>query len=59
MATYKIETIIYNGVATICGKDIVPKGIGTFIRSWTDGEGKVHTKISIIYSTLHTNHSTY
>ena len=34
--TYKIEPIISNGVATIGGKDIITKGIGTVICSYTD-----------------------
>ena len=44
MFTDKIETIIYNVVATIGGKDIIPKGIGTVSWYWTDYEGKLHTK---------------
>ena len=43
MFTDKIEPIIYDGVANIGGKDIIPKGIGTFNWSWTDNEGKLHT----------------
>ena len=41
--TYKIETIISNEVATICGKDLIPKGISTVSWYWTDDEGKLHT----------------
>ena len=40
MFTDKIYPIIYNVVATIGGKYLIPKGIGTFIWSWTDNEGK-------------------
>ena len=28
---------------TICGKDIIPKGIGTVSWSWTDNERQLHT----------------
>ena len=35
----KIEPIISNGVATIGGKYLIPKGIGTVSWSWTDYEG--------------------
>ena len=34
--TDNIYPIIYNGVATIGGKDIITKGIGTVICSYTD-----------------------
>ena len=44
MLTYEIEPIISNGVETIGGKDIIPKGIGTVSRSWTDHGEKLHTK---------------
>ena len=44
MFTDKIETIISNGVATICGIFLIPKGIGTVSWSWTDYEGQLHTK---------------
>ena len=40
----KIDPIIYSAVANIGGKGIIPKGIGTFSWSWTDGEGELHTK---------------
>ena len=43
MFTDKIETIIYNGVATICGKDLIPKGVGTVSWSWTDDEGQLNS----------------
>ena len=36
MFTYKIEPIISNGVSTIGGKYIIPKGIGKVIWYWTD-----------------------
>ena len=41
--TDKIGQIVSNVVATIDGKDIIPKGIGTVIWSWTDYEGQLHT----------------
>ena len=44
MFTDKIESIIYNGVATIGGEYLIKKGIGTVIWSWTDDEGKLQTK---------------
>ena len=43
MFTEKIEPIIYNGVETMGGNDIIKKGIGTVIWSWTDDEGHLHT----------------
>ena len=43
MFTDKIYTIISNGVATIGGKYIIPKVIGTVIMSYTDDDGKLHT----------------
>ena len=43
MLNYKIEPIISNGVATIGGNYIIPKGIGTVRLSWTDDEGQLHT----------------
>ena len=43
MLTDNIETIISNGVATLGGKYIIPKGIVTDIWSWTDDEGQIHT----------------
>ena len=36
MFTDKIEPIIYNGVETIGGDNIIPKGIVTVNWSWTD-----------------------
>ena len=45
MFTDKIDPIIYNGVANIGGKYLIPKGIDTVIWSWTDYEGKLHTNI--------------
>ena len=42
--TDKIEPIIYNGVESIGGKDHIPKGVGSVSWSWTDDEGKLHTK---------------
>ena len=41
MFTDKIEPIIYNGVESIGGNDIIPKVIGTVIWSWTDDEGQL------------------
>ena len=38
MLTDKIDPTISNGVATIDGKYITPKGIGTVIWYWTDDE---------------------
>ena len=43
MSADKIEPIIYNGVETIGGKYLIPKGIVTVIWSWTDDEGQLHT----------------
>ena len=43
MFTDKIDPKIYNGVATMGGKYIIPKGIGTVKWSWTDGEGQLNT----------------
>ena len=45
MFTEKIEPIISNEVATICGKDLIPKGIGKFSWYCNDDEGKLHTNI--------------
>ena len=45
MFTEKIEPIISNGVTTICGKDLIPKGIGKFSWYCNDDEGKLHTNI--------------
>ena len=39
MVTVKIETIIFNGVATIVVKYHIPECIGTVSWSWTDDEG--------------------
>ena len=44
MFTDKIEPTIYNGVATTGGKYLIQKGIVTVIWSWTDYEGKLHTR---------------
>ena len=44
MFTERIELIISNGVSTIGGKDLIKKLIGTVSWSWTDEEGKLHTK---------------
>ena len=44
MFTEKIEPIIYNGVANIGEKYLIPKGIGTVTWSWTDDGGQLHTK---------------
>ena len=53
MFTDKIETIIYNRVSTISGKDLIPKVIGTVRWSWTYYEGQLHTNkfYNVIYST--------
>ena len=40
----RIEPIIYNAVASIGWKDLIPKGIGMVSWSWTDSEGQPHTK---------------
>ena len=52
MFTDNIVPIITNGLVTIGGNDILPKGIGTVSWYWTDYEGKIHTKKlnNIIYS---------
>ena len=42
MFTDKIEPIISNGVATIGGKNIITKGIGTVSWSWNDDEKQIH-----------------
>ena len=44
MFTDKIDPIISNGVATIDGKFIIPKDIGTVSWSWNFDEGQLHTK---------------
>ena len=41
--TDKIETIIYNVVATIGVKDIILKGVGKVSWYWTGYEGQLHT----------------
>ena len=57
--TDKKKTIIYNGVANICGKDLITKRIDTVSWTWTDDEGNC-TKINlIIYPTFHTHQSIY
>ena len=38
-----IEPIIYNGVATIGGKGLVPKVIDAVIWYWNDNAGQLHT----------------
>ena len=43
MFNINIESIIYNGVATIGVKDLIPEVIGTFSSSWTNDEGQLHT----------------
>ena len=43
MFTDKIDPIIFNGMETIGGKYIIPKGIVTVIWYWTDYEGKIYT----------------
>ena len=42
MFTDKIEPIIFNGVATIGGKYIIPKRVVKVSWSCTDDEGKLH-----------------
>ena len=42
MFTEKIKPIIYNGVTTIRGKDLIPKGIGTDRWSYTDDKEQLH-----------------
>ena len=51
MLTDKIETIIYNVVEAIVRKDLIPKGIGAVIWSWTDDEGQINTNkfINVLY----------
>ena len=41
--TDNIYPIIYNGVATIGGKDIIQKGVGIFSWSYTGDDGQMHT----------------
>ena len=43
MFTDKLQPIISYGVATMGGKYIIPKGIGTVSWSWNDDEGKLYT----------------
>ena len=52
MFTDKIKPIISNGLATIGGKYIIPKGNVTVIWSWTDDEGQLHTNKlnNVLYS---------
>ena len=45
MFTDKIEPIVSNVVATIGGNYLIPTLIGAVRYSWTDDEGKIHTKI--------------
>ena len=45
MFTDNIQPIIYNGFATISGKDMIPKGIGIVIWYYTDDRGQLHIKI--------------
>ena len=51
--TDKIDPIIYNWVATICGKYLFPKMIGIVIWSWTYDEVQMHIKMfnNVIYFT--------
>ena len=44
MFTEKIEPMIYNGLSTIGGKYLIPKGISVVSWSWTDDEGQPNTK---------------
>ena len=44
MLADKIDPIIFNGVTTIIGKDLIPKRIGTVICSCNDDKGQLHTK---------------
>ena len=46
MLTEKTEAIISNEVATIGGKDLITKGIGTVSWCWTAYEGQLQTKKS-------------
>ena len=43
MFTDKIEPIISNGFATIGGKYLIPKWIGTVTWYWNDDEVQIHT----------------
>ena len=43
MFTDKIDPIISNVVATVGGKYLIAKGIGTISWSWTYGEGQIYT----------------
>ena len=51
----KFDTIVTNGVETIGGKYIHPKGIGKIFWSCMDYEGKMQTNYLKIYSTLMTH----
>ena len=53
MFTEKKEPIIFDGVATIGGKDLFPDGIGAVIWSFTDSKRQLHTnKLSnVLYFT--------
>ena len=42
MFTEKIEPKVYNGVETIDGTYLIPKGIGTVSWSWNDDEKQMH-----------------
>ena len=53
-----IEPIIYNGVATIGGKGLVPKVIGTVRSFWTNYEGALQKIDLIMYPTFLTHQST-
>ena len=55
MLNDKIDPIISNGVSTICGKDIIPKGFVTVSWYQTDYEGQLHTQNCITCSNLQTN----
>ena len=44
MFTDKIDPTIYNGVETIGGKYLIPRGIFTVSWSWNYDEGKLHKK---------------
>ena len=46
MLNDKKDTIIYNVMANIAVKDLIPKGSVTVSCSRIDGEGKLHTKKS-------------
>ena len=49
MFTENIDPVIYNGVETVDRKDLITKGIGTVILSWTDDERQLQTnKLNIV-----------